>query len=301
MPESPVYHQSWYAVARTDEVPPGALVGKDFLGTRIMLWRDGAGALRVQSAFCPHLGADLSLGELVDGCVRCPYHHWSYDSDGVCANIPTGDKIPPGARLFTYPSAEAWGLIWAFNGPAPLFEVPGIPDADESSLAYESHLRGLRPRPPWIAVSNGVDFQHLRALHGIPGAATPEVLEVSEYALEFAVDTPFYQQHGRITGTNTFAQRLRIAGEDQFMLFTGTPISPEATVGHYVIGVPAAADGREARLAGLHAFVQKLFGEDALVLDTIRFRKGTLVASDRHLARFLHFVETFPAAAPPAA
>ncbi|MGD0051847.1 MAG: Rieske 2Fe-2S domain-containing protein, partial [Vulcanimicrobiaceae bacterium] len=83
MPESPVYHQSWYAVARTDEVPPGALVGKDFLGTRIMLWRDGAGALRVQSAFCPHLGADLSLGELVDGCVRCPYHHWSYDSDGV--------------------------------------------------------------------------------------------------------------------------------------------------------------------------------------------------------------------------
>jgi hypothetical protein len=34
------------------------------------------------------------------------------------------------------------------------------------------------------------------------------------------------------------------------------------------------------------------------VLDTIRFRKGTLVASDRHLARFLKYVDEFPRAEP---
>ena len=35
------------------------------------------------------------------------------------------------------------------------------------------------------------------------------------------------------------------------------------------------------------------------MLDTIRFRPRTLVASDRHLARFLKFVREFPRAVPP--
>ena len=302
MTDNGAFHQSWYAVALASELGPGGLVGTDFLGTRIVLWRDGAGRVRVQSAYCPHLGADLAAGALVDGRLRCAYHHWSYDAAGVCVDIPTGDKIPPAARLFTYPSVEAWGLIWAFNGPTPLFEVPGIPGIDEASLAYEAHVRGVRPRQPWIAVSNGVDFQHLRALHGLSAAMAPAELEVSEYALEYRTESPMHVHHGRITGPNTFAQRLRVpGGDDQYMLFTGTPISAEASIGYYVFGVPATAKGISDRLAALHAFIQKLAAEDAVVLDTIRFRKGTLVASDRHLARFLRFVETFPAAAPPAA
>ncbi len=40
--------------------------------------------------------------------------------------------------------------------------------------------------------------------------------------------------------------------------------------------------------------VDRLNSEDLPVLSSIRFRRGLLTASDRHLARYLRYVEKFP-------
>jgi nitrite reductase/ring-hydroxylating ferredoxin subunit len=264
----------------------------------VILYRDPAQRVRVQSAYCPHLGADLSVGELIGGQVRCAYHHWRFDCEGRCVDIPTGDKIPPGARIFTYPSAEAWGLIWAFNGSTPLFPVPRMPDADEAHLRCEARFRGTRAVDTWVAVSNGVDFQHLRTLHGLQ-ASTPETVTVGEHTMEYRVASAGgVSQHGLITGVNTFSLHLTLGGEENFMLFSGAPIAQGRTMGFYVYGVPASTADVTSRLEILRGFVERLLAEDAPVLDTIRFRQGTLVASDRHLARFFKYVRDFPRAIP---
>jgi phenylpropionate dioxygenase-like ring-hydroxylating dioxygenase large terminal subunit len=167
MRAAPLFHQCWYPVALAAEVNATRPLGLDFLGTRIVVYRDGAGTAVVQEAWCPHLGADLSLGQCVDGTIRCPYHHWRFAADGKCVDIPTGDKIPPGAKIFTFPTAESWGLVWAFNGATPLYDLPNIPGIDENELLYTTHVRALRTTPPWLSASNGVDFQHLRTLHNL--------------------------------------------------------------------------------------------------------------------------------------
>lgn len=303
--ESAGFHQSWFPLALSTALDSGRVLGRDFLGSRVVLYREPAGKALVQSGYCPHLGADLSVGQVIDGQLRCAYHHWSFGPDGRCVHIPTGDKIPPGAKIATYPSAEAWGLVWAFNGERPLFGVPRMPDATEADLAFETYLRGSRPWEPWLGISNGVDFQHLRALHGLPGAMVPEALAVGDYDIEYRVDAPGYSQHGVITGTNTFAQHLSVGGAEMFMMFSSAAVDHGKGMGYYVIGVPKrAADGAaarqeaEAKLAALKQFVDKLNDEDAPVLSSIRFRKGVLVASDRHLARFLKYVSEFPRALP---
>jgi nitrite reductase/ring-hydroxylating ferredoxin subunit len=295
------FHQSWFPLALASELGSGQVMGRDFLGTRVILYRDASGKALVQSAFCPHLGADLSVGQVVDGQIRCAYHHWRFDCTGRCVDIPAGDKIPPGARISTYPSAEAWGLIWAFNGETPLFPAPGIPGAKESELVCETHLRGIRGVDPWVAVSNGVDFQHLRTLHGL-SAVDPDAVTVGEYHMEYRIEAPSFVQHGLITAVNTFSQHLTFADEDLFMLFSGMPMAHGRTMGFYVYGVRDTGTGRAgaaAKLDGLRGFVQRLIAEDAPVLDTIRFRPKVLVASDRHLARFFKFVREFPRALPP--
>ena len=290
------FHRCWYPVALARDLPPGSVIGRDFLGTRVVAYRDAAGRPVVQSAWCPHLGADLSVGQMVDGRLRCPYHHWSFDTQGACANIPTGDKIPPSARIFTYPTEEAWGLVWAFNGERADFAVPRLPGADESTIVHEAHERGRRPWDTWVAVSNGVDFQHLRTLHGLPAASMPEQLEVEAAGIEFRVESPYHLQHGRISGTNTFAQHLRIGGDDMFMLFCGAPIEPGSSSGYFVIGVP---QGAAEKLPAVATMVERLNAEDAPVLSTIRFRRGLLTASDRHLATYFRYVDAFPCFVPP--
>ena len=294
--EPPGYHCSWFPVALAREVTAARPLGVDVLGTRVIAYRDAAGRPVVQSAWCAHLGADLALGEMVEGAVRCPYHHWRYDAAGACVHIPTGDRIPPGARIAAYPAAEAWGLIWAFNGATPLFDVPRIPDAAPADLALEANLRGIRPVPPWVSVSNGVDFQHLRTLHNLPVEA-PDSIEIRSHAIEFRMETAHYLQHGLITGTNVFAQHLRRDGADLYMLFAGAPIDPQRTRSFFVVGVERGAE-TAARLAGLRAFVEKLLAEDEPILNTMRFRAGVMVAADRHLSRYFAYVRSFPRAEP---
>ena len=305
--EAAGYHQSWFPVALASEVPPGRPVGRDVLGTRVVVYRDAEGRAVVQGAYCPHLGADLSVGEVIGGQIRCAYHHWRFDCAGACVDIPAGDRIPPGARIPTYPSAEAWGLIWLFNGTEPTFPVPGIPGVEEREVVCETHFRGTRAVDPWVSVSNGVDFQHLRTLHGL-SAVDPDAVAVGPHSLEYRIETPHFIQHGRITGVNVFAQHLSMAGEEVYMLFAGAPIEHGRTMGFYAYGVRPDRAGEDSgrgplseRLATLRGFVERLIGEDAPVLDTIRFRPRTLVASDRHLARFLKYVRQFPRAVPPGA
>jgi len=290
------FHRSWYPLCLARDLAAGKVIGRDFLGTRVVAYRDAAGKPVVQSAWCPHLGADLSVGQIVDGRLRCAYHHWSFDGSGACAYIPTGDKIPSAARIFTYPAEEAWGLVWAFNGERADFPVPRIPGAEPDTIDHQANERGERPWDTWVAVSNGVDFQHLRTLHGLPAASMPEEIAVEAGGIEFKVESPYHLQHGRITGTNVFAQHLRMGGQDMFMLFSGAPIAPNRSSGFFVVGVPK---GQGERLPQVRAMVDKLNEEDAPVLNTIRFRRGLLTASDRHLARYFRYVEEFPCFLPP--
>jgi len=298
------FHRSWFPVGLASDLDNGTVIGVDFLGTRVVAYRDAAGDAVVQSAWCPHLGADLSLGQRVDGQIRCGYHHWRFDAAGDCVHIPTGDKIPRGAKLFSYPVAEAWGLVWVFNGETPLFGLPRIPGIDEQDLAFEARLRGIRQVPPWVSTSNGVDFQHLRTLHNLPTSA-PEAIEVRDYAIEYRVEATGYMQHGLITGTNVFAQHLRRHGMDAFMLFAGAPIDERRSRGFNVVGARKTGNSAAERqpvnaaLRELCDFVDRLLAEDEPVLNTMRFRKGVLVASDRHLARYFKYVSDFPRGAPP--
>ena len=291
LPNETGFHRCWYPVALVGDLKADTVLGRDVLGSRVVVYRDRLGKAVVQNAWCPHLGADLSLGCLADGHLRCPYHHWSFDAAGSCVRIPTGDKIPPAARIFTYPSAEAWGLVWAFNGEEADCDPPRIPGAEEATTCFEACERGRRDWETWVAVSNGVDFQHLCTLHGLPAGVVPETVDVEASGIEFRTGNAYYLQHGRISGTNTFAQHLRVGGNDMFMLFSGTPVVPGSSIGYFVAGVPKAA---AARLAEVRATMDRLNEEDSPVLSSMRFRRGLLTASDRHLATYFKYVDNFP-------
>src|SRR5262245_9767650 len=108
------YDQCWYPLALSRDVPAGTVLGRDFLSGRAVVWRGEDGAARVHSAYCRHLGADLSVGKVMGSELRCAFHHWRYDGGGTCRATAGGDAVPLDTRLFAFPTAERFGLIWAF-------------------------------------------------------------------------------------------------------------------------------------------------------------------------------------------
>ena len=57
--------------------------------------------------FCPHAGGFLGLGEVKDGCVRCPRHAWRFDiRTGECHTNPRYD-----IRRYTVKVEDGWVLV----------------------------------------------------------------------------------------------------------------------------------------------------------------------------------------------
>ncbi|MGZ8734159.1 MAG: Rieske 2Fe-2S domain-containing protein [Acidimicrobiia bacterium] len=171
---------SWYQVAAPEDLEPGGVTALKYFGRDLVLWRDEGGEFHLQDAFCPHLGAHLGVGGAVeDGCIRCPFHGWTFDGDGACKNIPYSDRVNRKAHVRTYPVVVANDLVFAWYHPdeieplwdVPVFEEVGTPafsDYYKSSYTIGTILQEM--------AENAVDPAHFRYVHG-----TDQVAECESY------------------------------------------------------------------------------------------------------------------------
>ena len=301
------YLKNWNPLMLARDLPAGKIVGKDFLGTRVIVYRDPDGKPVVQSAYCPHVGADLSIGELVDGKVRCAYHHWKFAATGRCVEIPGDKHVPRAAKIYNYPAAERWGIIWAFNGEAPLFGMPEMPNVAEEDLIYETHYHGLRNVDGWISSSNLVDFQHLETVHGIPDP-NPTSVVFDDYVVTVRQETDARVADTQLYGCTWLTAHTVLAdGTERFFMAGSSQVAPGVSDAFYLIAMrrsDAEKTGEaaaRAKLLNQVQYMQKLYAEDEPILFSMRFRgygKGMLISADKHFGNFLRYVEKYPRSAP---
>jgi nitrite reductase/ring-hydroxylating ferredoxin subunit len=300
------FGSSWYALCASDEVNDGRVVGKDFLDGRVVVFRGENGKICVLSAYCRHLGADLSQGKVIGNHLQCAFHHWQYGQDGRCTRIPASDKIPKAARTFSFATAEKWGLVWAFNGKEPLFEVPDFPSIAADEAAYKTEKAFDLPIAPWVLFTNAMDFQHLRELHGLKLDLEVSEIRFSHHRMEYrarfkdpALGT--YDQQIRVTGSNTISVGGDLNGMTIGAMITGTPVSAARSTGWIISATPRQSLEQDAIVTRLkigQIFFKRLLEEDIPIMETIHFREGLLTEGDRLLARFLRFVRRQPKANP---
>jgi nitrite reductase/ring-hydroxylating ferredoxin subunit len=83
--ERPPNEQSWQPLDRINNIPSGALRTYNVGGEELVAYKEAAGKVVVMNAFCPHHGAHLGHdSQIEDDCVRCPFHHFYFNSDGKC-------------------------------------------------------------------------------------------------------------------------------------------------------------------------------------------------------------------------
>ncbi|MBX3275294.1 MAG: Rieske 2Fe-2S domain-containing protein [Sandaracinaceae bacterium] len=159
--------RGWFAVALGEDLPREGVIGRRYFGRELALYRGASGRAYVTDAFCPHLGAHLAHGGVVEGeALRCPFHGWRFGEGGRCDDIPYTDKIPPKARLAHWPVVEQAGVVLAFHDPsggAPW----ALPSIDEAGWTEGRAVlwSGLRTHPQEV-FENTVDMAHLGPVHG---------------------------------------------------------------------------------------------------------------------------------------
>jgi phenylpropionate dioxygenase-like ring-hydroxylating dioxygenase large terminal subunit len=113
----------WYPLAWSHEVKPGKVIGREFAGQPIALFRTRDGVLAALEDRCAHRQVPLHLGEVCGKTLKCGYHGWAYDRQGACVDVPyLGEcRLPNGVK--SYPVRESDGMVLVFPGNPALAEA----------------------------------------------------------------------------------------------------------------------------------------------------------------------------------
>ena len=117
---------TWYVACTPDEIDEKPL-GRKICGESIVFYRGAQGQVAALDDFCPHRGAPLSLGTVLEGKLVCGYHGLEMGCDGKTIAMP-GQRVRGFPAIRSYPVVERHGFIWVWTGDAAL--------ADESKIKH---------------------------------------------------------------------------------------------------------------------------------------------------------------------
>jgi phthalate 4,5-dioxygenase oxygenase subunit len=164
------FRRYWFPALLVSELPTPDCppVRVRLLGEDLIAFRDSSGRVGLLDEFCGHRRASLFWGRNEDCGLRCIYHGWKYDAEGVCVDMP---NEPPEyafenkVRITAYPTREYGGLIWAYMGPGD--HVPELPKLEWARVP-ETHRyisKRFQETNYLQAVEGGIDSSHSNFLH----------------------------------------------------------------------------------------------------------------------------------------
>lgn len=111
--------EHWYAAGKSDGFPKGKPTAVTIFEMPIVIWRKKDGSIHAILDRCNHRNAPLSKGRIINDCIVCPYHGWTYNTEGQCVEIPSeGPHVEriPNKRVRQFPIKEVYGLVWVWMG-----------------------------------------------------------------------------------------------------------------------------------------------------------------------------------------
>ena len=94
---------TWYVACTGNEIDDKPL-GRKICGENLVLYRAAEGKATALEDFCPHRGAPLSLGRVVEGKLVCGYHGLEMGCDGKTVAMP-------GQRVRGFPPIRSFPVI----------------------------------------------------------------------------------------------------------------------------------------------------------------------------------------------
>ena len=111
------FARGWHCVGLTRDLRDGKPHPIHAFGTKLVVFADSEGDLKVLDAYCRHMGGDLSQGEIKGDSVACPFHDWRWNGKGRCTDIPYARRVPPLAKTRAWTTMEKDGLLFVWHDP----------------------------------------------------------------------------------------------------------------------------------------------------------------------------------------
>ncbi|MEE2032285.1 Rieske 2Fe-2S domain-containing protein [Rhodococcus chondri] len=111
------YARGWHCLGLLKTFKDGNPHSVHAFGTKLVVWADSNGDLKVLDAYCRHMGGDLSQGTVKGDQIACPFHDWRWGGNGRCTNIPYARRVPPIAKTRAWHTLDQDGLFFVWHDP----------------------------------------------------------------------------------------------------------------------------------------------------------------------------------------
>jgi choline monooxygenase len=197
-----LFRKSWLFAGLKHELQGRVHLGVQLGETSVLLLCDETGTPRAYLNVCSHRHAQICGIGKHEGAIRCPYHSWVYNRDGIPTGIPQRAAFPDVAanpenyRLMEFPCEAVGEFIFVrlSRQGATLREYLGNQHAflERASIGMNGVLDEFRQDVPanWkVVIENSLEGYHIPSVHsGTFGQVTGMSRE--ESAPVFVLDDP---------------------------------------------------------------------------------------------------------------
>ena len=168
------YARGWHCLGPVKQYLDGQPHGIEAFGTKLVVFADSQGDLKILDGYCRHMGGDLTQGTIKGDEVACPFHDWRWGGDGRCKLVPYAKRTPRMARTRSWLTDMRNGLLFVWhdherNPPAPELRIPEIPEAASDEWTDWRWNSELIPSNCRDIIDNVVDMAHFFYIHfGFP-------------------------------------------------------------------------------------------------------------------------------------
>jgi nitrite reductase/ring-hydroxylating ferredoxin subunit len=221
----PIPH-GWFGLCFSHELAPGQIRKVKLANRDFAVFRTESGRAAVLDNYCPHLGAPLDQGTVQGENIRCPFHHWQFDADGACRDVPYAKRIPERAVAETVPLREVNGMVLGWyhpEGRAPYFDIPAVDglNGDQKWHALE-YMEIELPTCIQEIAENDVDQAHFTYLHRMPAFEETETV----------IEGPIKRTASRMDLPDDFLSEAVANAKGAAHLLTRTSHGPGVTLVH---------------------------------------------------------------------
>ncbi len=319
--ERRLFARHWQFVGFSDELAePGAWLTREIAGEPVLV-QDFDGELRALRNVCSHRFARLRAGDAgaASGPLRCPYHGWTYDRDGVPVGIPgNGDcfgldregKRALALKRYELERVGRFLFVRIEPGGPSLADWLGPHAALLQSLSDGMSAPFAQEAQPWAAnwkvgVENVLEVYHVDAVHAdsfrtvVDGSwrVVPSGLHSIGYAGIRPEAQRWWEGAGKRLGLTPVEAVAGVEGYVHLLLFpnlaigitagrmmsvqTLEPTGPENFTLRYRLCLAKARDG--ASKAALAALTSHLSALNSQLLSEDRAVCGEVGAGLRHV------------------
>ncbi len=173
-----LFLREWFFLCRDEMLPaPGDYRAFDTPGGPVVALRGADGVLRCFANYCRHRGSILLEGSgNTGGRVTCPYHAWSYLSDGTlygCPDMKDAEGFDRRENGMVALDCQSWaGFVFArftHDGPSLRDHLGNLPDRMASHRPEEMRCTWsitLEPQCNWkLILENAMETYHTGVVH----------------------------------------------------------------------------------------------------------------------------------------